>query len=145
MHPEPISTTAARTCAHCGAASATRFCGECGRPMDAAPAAAPGLLRESVAEVLGVEHGLWGTLRDLLVRPVKVFDAYLSGAADGYVRPLKLFFLLAGAYMLLLSIVRPMSFDTGVLLNSGNPEWGRALAEMMARRGLTVATLAERM
>jgi hypothetical protein len=112
--------------------------------MDAAPAAGPGLLRETVAEVLGVEHGLWGTLRDLLVRPVKVFYAYLYGNDDGYVRPLKLFFLLAGAYMLLLSVVRPINVDLGALLQQ-SPELGRRVAELMARRGITQAVLEERM
>jgi hypothetical protein len=112
--------------------------------MDAARAGGPGLLRESVAEVLGVEHGMWGTLRDLLLRPVKVFDAYLHGTADGYVRPLKLFFLLAGVYMLLLSIVRPISFDPGVLLQQF-PELSQKLAAIMAQRGITQAVLEERM
>ena len=146
MHaePTPVAGIPARLCTHCGAASSTRFCGECGRPMEVAPAAAPRLLRESVAEVLGVEHGLWGTLRDLLIRPVKVFYAYLDGSADGYVRPLKLFFLLAGAYMLLLSIVRPVSVDLNALLQQ-SPELGRSLVELLARRGITQTVLEERM
>jgi hypothetical protein len=46
--------------------------------------------------------------------------------------------------MLLLSIVRPISFDPGVLLQQ-SPELGRRLAEMMAQRGITQAVLEERM
>lgn len=146
MLPHPPSSTdnsVARPCAHCGAEGTTRFCGECGRPRDAAPAAGAGLLREGVAEVLGVEHGMWGTLRDLLVRPVKVFDAYLRGDADGYVRPLRLFFLLAGVYMLLLSIVRPVTVDLGALSQVGL-DWGHTIAQEIKRRGITPAILAER-
>lgn len=145
MHPEStLSPTAAdapaaRACAHCGAASTTRFCGECGRPLHAAaaPGAGPGLLRESVAEVLGVEHGLLGTLRDLMLRPLKVFRAYLSGNAEGYSRPLKVFFLLAGVYMLLLSLVHPFSFDA-------DPRLQQAVARLIADRGITEEVLTQR-
>jgi hypothetical protein len=144
--PAPLADApAVHVCAHCGAAGTTRFCGECGRPRAAAPDRPAGLLRESVAEVLGVEHGIVGTIRDLLIRPVKVFEAYLSGNVDGYMRPLKLFFLLAGAYMLLLSVVKPLTFDLDLLLNQPNPDWGRALGAFMQRRGITEAVLNERM
>lgn len=144
--PAPLADApAVHVCAHCGAAGTTRFCGECGRPHDVAAAGPAGFLREGVAEVLGVEHGFLGTIRDLLIRPVKVFEAYLHGNVDGYMRPLKLFFLLAGAYMLLLSVVKPLTFDLDLLLNQPNPEWGRALGELMERRGLTEAVLNERM
>ena len=146
MQSQPALTAdaALRVCAHCGAAGTTRFCGECGRPLDAVPVSKD-LLRETVAEVLGVEQGLLGTLRDLLVRPVKVFHAYLHGNASGYVRPLKLFFLLAGAYMLLLSLIKPLTFDLDMLLNQPNPEWSRAMAELLERRGITQEILNERM
>jgi Protein of unknown function (DUF3667) len=92
-----------------------------------------------------VEHGLVGTVRDLLIRPVKVFHAYLNGNVDGYVRPLKLFFVLAGAYMLLLSLVKPITFDLDMLLNQRNPEYAKAMAELIERRGITQAILTERM
>jgi Protein of unknown function (DUF3667) len=141
MQSQPALTAdapaAVRPCAHCGAAGTTRYCGDCGRPRDAATDAKTGLLRESVAEVLGMEHGLLGTVRDLLIRPVKVFQAYLHGNADGYVRPLKMFFVLAGAYMLLLSLVKPLTFDMQLLLNQSNPDWGKAVADLIQRRGLT--------
>lgn len=139
-----IAATDVRVCAHCGAAGTTRFCGECGRTLDAAPDAKSSLLREGVAEVLGVDHGLWGTVRDLLIRPVKVYDAYLRGNADGYVRPLKLFFVLAGAYMLLLSLVQPLTFDVEHLLRQNDPNVASQLAELVQRRGLTHEMLNER-
>jgi hypothetical protein len=142
-HPA-IATSNVRVCVHCGAAGTTRFCGECGRALEAGPEAKPSLLREGVAEVLGMEHGIWGTVRDLLLRPGKVYDAYLRGNVDGYVRPLKLFFVLAGAYMLLLSLVRPLTFEMDHLLNQSNPEWGKAVADLVQRRGITQQLLNER-
>lgn len=142
--PALSADAAIRICAHCGAAGTTRFCGECGRALDAA-AEPRHLLRETVAEALGVEHGLLGTVRDLLIRPVKVYETYLHGNATGYVRPLKLFFLLAGAYMLLLSLIKPLTFDLDMLLNQPNPEWSRAMAELIERRGITQEILNQRM
>lgn len=148
MQSQPAieASAAPRTCAHCGAAGTTRFCGECGHALDSV--AVPGLLRETAAEVLGVEHGILGTLRDQLIRPVKVYRAHLEGNAEGYVRPLKLFFLLAGLYMLLLSLVRPFAFDIDELLRgataSAGPEGAKALAAMLQERGLTQELLNER-
>lgn len=145
MHPEstvapPVADApAARNCVHCGAKSTTRFCGECGRPLDvaAAPGAPSGLLRESVAEMLGVEQGLLGTLRDLMLRPTKVFRAYLSGNREGYSRPFKVFFLLAGVYMLLLSLVHPFSFDT-------DPRLKQAIGELVAKSGVSEEVITQR-
>lgn len=144
--PAPQASAALRTCTHCGAAGTTRFCGECGHALESV--AVPGLLRETAAEVLGVEHGMLGTLRDQLIRPVKVYRAHLEGNGQGYVRPLKLFFLLAGVYMLLLSLVRPFAFDIDELLRgataSAGSEGAQALAAMLERRGLTQEVLNER-
>lgn len=148
MQSPSLSEAAAvpRTCAHCGASGTTRFCGECGHALESV--AVPGLLRETAAEVLGVEHGMLGTLRDQLIRPVRVYRAHLEGNADGYVRPIKLFFLLAGLYMLLLSVVRPLNFDISELMRgatfSAGPEGAHALSELLEKRGLTQDVLNER-
>ncbi|HST62241.1 MAG TPA: DUF3667 domain-containing protein, partial [Longimicrobium sp.] len=84
-----------RTCPACGALSSTRFCGECGRALDAPAAPASegtsGLLREGLSEVLGVEKGVIQTLRDLLLHPVRVIQAYWSGEGAGYVRPFRIY------------------------------------------------------
>lgn len=143
MQSQPALEASAvpRTCAHCGASGTTRFCGECGHALESVPV--PGLLRETAAEVLGVEHGILGTLRDQLIRPVRVYRAHLEGNADGYVRPIKLFFLLAGLYMLLLSLVRPMTFRIDELMRGAGPEGARALATVIQQRGLTEALLNE--
>ncbi|HEX6040458.1 DUF3667 domain-containing protein [Longimicrobium sp.] len=145
--PPAEASVVLRTCAHCGARGTTRFCGECGHALESVPV--PGLLRETAAEVLGVEHGIVGTLRDQLIRPVAVYRAHLEGRAEGYVRPIKLFFLLAGLYMLLLSLVRPIAFEISELMRGaavgGGAEGARTLAAILERRGLTQELLNERM
>jgi hypothetical protein len=134
-----------RTCPDCGAPSSTRFCGECGRSVDAsAPAGTAGLLREGLSEALGVERGYWTTLRDLLVRPGRVMDAYWSGDAVAYVRPFKLFFLLAGTYILLLSLAQPMKFSLDDLARQMNPEQFRGFTALLAEKHITQEMLNDR-
>ncbi len=134
-----------RTCPACGALNHTRFCGECGRALEApSTEGTAGLLREGLSEALGVEKGIFQTLRDLLIRPAHVIQAYWSGEPLGYVRPFKLFFLLAGVYILLLSLVQPIEFDIKNLLQQPNPEQNRVIAELLREKGITQAVLNDR-
>jgi hypothetical protein len=134
-----------RTCPDCGAHSHTRFCGECGRALEApSTESTAGLLREGLSEALGVEKGVFQTLRDLLIRPVRVIQAYWSGEAMEYVRPFKLYFLLAGTYILLLSFVQPMEFKIDDLMQQPNPEQNRVIAELLREKGITQAVLNDR-
>jgi hypothetical protein len=130
-----------RTCPACGALSPTRFCGECGHALDPA---SESLLRETLSEAFGVEKGVWQTLRDLLIRPASVIQAYWSGQPAGYVRPFKLFFLLAGLYILLLSFVQPMEFDLNALLSSGNAERNQKILALLQEKHITQEVLNER-
>lgn len=133
------------TCPDCGALNTTRFCGECGRALQAAAVAetTPGLLREGLSEALGVEKGVWLTLRDLLIRPARVIEAYWSGEAVSYVRPFKLFFLLAGTYILLLSFAQPMEFDMNHLLQ-GDAEQRQKITALLAEKNITQDVLNDR-
>lgn len=134
-----------RACPDCGALSSTRFCGECGRALVAPSTESTAvLLREGLSEALGVENGYWPTLRDLLIRPARVMEAYGSGEAVSYVRPFKLFFLLAGTYILLLSFAQPFEFDIGMLVQQSNPEQNRVIAEVLAKKQITQDVLNER-
>lgn len=135
-----------RTCPDCGAHNSTRFCGECGRALEVVSPAesTAGLLREGLSEALGVEKGVFQTLRDLLLRPTRVIQSYWSGEAVGYVRPFKLFFLLAGTYILLLSFVQPMEFKLEHLLQQPNPEQNRVIREILEKKQITQAVLNDR-
>lgn len=145
MQQTQAAPSGLRTCPACGALNHTRFCGECGHALEAASAQrTDGLLREGLSEVLGVEKGVFQTLRDLLIRPTRVVRAYWSGEATGYVRPLKLFFLLAGVYILLLSWAQPMEFDMNALLASGPPEQNHAGAELLREKNITQDVLNDR-
>jgi hypothetical protein len=69
------------------------------------------LVREGTAEVLGLDRRLIATARDLLLHPTRVVAAHLQSSANAYVHPLKLFFALAGLYILVLAWLQPLNFD----------------------------------
>jgi hypothetical protein len=102
------------------------------------------ILKESVAELVGVDAGVPRTLRDLVLRPVAVVRSYWAGNPAGYTRPFKLFFVLAGVYLLLLSVFKPYVFDWEQLL-SRQPEANiQAVHRLMADRGVTAEMVNER-
>jgi hypothetical protein len=110
-----MQTTAAipglRACPACGAMNDKRFCGDCGRAVDGTPARTVEVLKEGASELFGVDKSALRTIRDLLLHPLKVAQSVRGDNEEGYVRPFRLFFLLAGAYILLLTTVQPHSFD----------------------------------
>jgi hypothetical protein len=145
MQQTQAAISGLRTCPACGALNHTRFCGECGHALEASSTeGTAGLLREGLSEALGVEKGVFQTLRDLLIRPTRVIQAYWSGEGVGYMPPFRIYFLLAGTYILLLSIVQPMEFKLEDLMQQPNPEQNRAIAELLRKKGITQAVLNDR-
>ena len=143
-----MTSAANITCAHCGATGASRFCGECGRPLVAAPAGPAGvrdLVRETAAEALGLDRRILASLRDLLLHPGRLAVAHIEGRDAGYVSPLKLFLFLGGIYMLCLSWIQPNSFEQAELMRTGvNPARAANLQRVLAEHGLTIAEANER-
>jgi hypothetical protein len=133
-----MQTTAAipglRACPACGTMSATRFCGDCGRAVDGTPARTVEVLKEGASELFGVDKSALRTLRDLLLHPLKVAQSVRGDNDEGYVRPFRLFFLLAGAYILLLTTVQPHSFD---LSSQATPDQLAKMAKVAAGNGIS--------
>lgn len=133
-----MQTTAAitglRACPACGAMNATRFCGDCGRAVDAAPARTVEVLKEGASELFGVDKSALRTVRDLLLHPLKVAGAVRSGNEAGYVRPFRLFFLLASVYILLLTTIQPHSFD---IADQVRPQDMAKMVEVAAGNGIS--------
>jgi Protein of unknown function (DUF3667) len=141
----PSSSVAAQTCAHCGAAVSTRFCGECGRPVAAAPVAenARALLAEGAGELLGWDRRIVATARDLLLHPVRLAEAHLTGQGAGaYLQPVRTFFLLCGVYILFLSLVQPFSFET--ILAQVRTDQAAAARALFEQQGIALEVAAER-
>lgn len=123
-----------RACPSCGAMNATRFCGDCGRPLAAVPQRTAAVLKEGASELLGVDAGLPRTLRDLVLRPLKVARAVRAGNEEGYVRPFRLYFLLASAYILLLTTVQPHTFE---LASHATPDQMAKMVRVAGEHGIS--------
>ncbi|HEX8320408.1 hypothetical protein [Longimicrobium sp.] len=140
-----MQTTAAipglRACPACGTMSATRFCGDCGRAVDGTPARTVEVLKEGASELFGVDKSALRTIRDLLLHPLKVAQSVRGDNEAGYVRPFRLFFLLAGAYILLLTTVQPHSFD---MSSQATPDQLAAMAKAAAGNGISLEMMNER-
>lgn len=131
------------SCRSCGAANTGRFCAQCGAAAGAARPAEPGL-RDDVLETLGWDGRLLRTVRHLLLRPTRVIRAHMEGGSHGYLPPVKLFFTLIAIYMLLGSVVRPISADQIEALELRGPE-GATVGERLRARGLSRDHFIDRM
>ena len=146
MHSdEPSAYPSPVTCAHCGAAGTGRFCGECGRPLVTSAAASALLLREDAKEALGLDARIASTLRDLLIHPVRITRAWVTGDRSRYVPAIKVLFTLGAAYMLALSIVNPYSFDPRDLAAAGfDATTADQIASIVQKSGVDPQLVAER-
>jgi hypothetical protein len=142
--PTELAVDALRACVRCGALNATRFCGDCGAAVGAAPESATQILREGVAELVGVDMGVLRTLRDLVLRPVAVVRSYWAGNPAGYERPFRLFFTLAGVYMLMLTWLKPFEFDWEQTVRTLRPAGRKVVEQLMADHGVTAAVVGAR-
>lgn len=133
-----MQTTAAisglRACPACGTLSATRFCGDCGRAVEGTPGRTVEVLKEGASELFGVDKSALRTLRDLLLHPLKVAQSVRGDNGEGYVRPFRLYFLLAGAYILLLTTIQPHSFD---MADQMRPQDLAKMVEVAAGNGIS--------
>jgi hypothetical protein len=141
---QSYSVSAQRACVQCGTVNSTKFCGECGALVAGEPESARQILRESVAELVGVDAGVPRTLRDLVLRPVDVVRSYWTGNPAGYTRPFKLFFVLAGVYLLLMSVFKPYVFDWEQIVSQQPASTVEAVHRLMANQGVTAAMVNER-
>jgi Protein of unknown function (DUF3667) len=134
-----------RVCAACGTAGTGRFCGDCGAPLLQEPLAVGRALRAEAADVLGFDRRLIATVRDLLMHPVRIVTACMSGDRRMYLPPLKLFLALAGLYMLGLSIVQPYDFDPAGMRTMGVDQAAAARIDARIRKsGMNVDLFTDR-
>jgi hypothetical protein len=132
-------------CPVCGAIATGRFCSECGAALGVQPAGPGRALREEAVETIGFDRRLLVTLRDLLVRPIRVVRAAMAGDRRRYLPPLRLFLAFGGLYMLGLSLVQPFQFDPPSLRRMGVREQDAArIAQHLEKKAIGVELFNER-
>jgi len=140
-----LASTSTVTCTACGTAGSGRFCASCGRPL-IVPDTVPSLdLRQEAKEVLGLDERIAATLRDLLLHPLRITGAWISGDRTRYLPPIRVLLTLGAVYMLGLSILTPYSFDPRDLTAAGFDAGTAArVAEIVRESGVSAELVTER-
>jgi hypothetical protein len=105
LDPEPSQGAAAEPCLNCGAELRGPVCSRCGQKR-AAPIAVRRLLGELEEHLVGLDFRLLRTVRELFSSPGDLLRGYLAGRRIRYTNPLKLLFVAATVYLLVVT-----SFD----------------------------------
>lgn len=103
--PDPVGGTgpgaAVPTCHNCGALQSGPFCARCGQEHRDPEPPARRLLREMVADTVGVDSATWRSLGLLLARPGALTLEYVSGRRRRYLSPLRLYLLTSVPFVVL--------------------------------------------
>ena len=90
-------------CINCGADAPGKYCPECGQETRVALPTVREIMRDAAGRLVAIDSRLWRTLGLLLFRPGMLTTEYLRGRRKSYVRPARLFFVMA---LLLFAVIR---------------------------------------
>lgn len=90
-------------CANCGARLRGLYCAACGQRVEPRIQPLSYFLREAFDTVTNVDSRMWRTLVPLLLRPGWLTQEFLGGRRASYVPPVKLYFVNAVIFFLLLA------------------------------------------
>ncbi len=100
MTEQPLKTVndsaiTAASCYNCGQAANGQYCSACGVRLQVSRISFSGLFGDARTRILNFEHGLFLTLKTLLLRPTRVIEDYLNGNRERYNHPFTLLFVTA--------------------------------------------------
>jgi len=119
------------SCPNCGAPVAGPFCAQCGQETTIALPSARAFLREAAGRYVALDGRTWRTLFGLFFRPGFLTREYLAGRRRRYVRPGRLFLVLALAMFAVFRLVGNVpgmiaDGSDGNTIVVGAPDAGRA-------------------
>ena len=123
--PGPVAV-----CRNCGADAPGRYCPACAQETALALPTAGVFLREAAGRYVALDGRLARTLFHLLFRPGFLTNEYFAGRRKRYIRPARLFLVLALALFAVLRVVAETSLGgpaivldgDGITLNAGLPK-----------------------
>jgi len=103
--PPSLAADGEASCPNCGAPVGGPFCAQCGQETTIALPSARTFLREAAGRYVALDGRTWRTLFGLFFRPGFLTREYLAGRRRRYVRPGRLFLVLALAMFAVFRLV----------------------------------------
>jgi hypothetical protein len=102
---------AAQACRNCGRILEGPFCAECGQAeRDGHPPSVAHFFHDLVHEFVHVDGTIFRTLKALFLQPGKLTEEYWAGHVVAWVRPIRLFLVIAAIHLLVSTGVGPLNF-----------------------------------
>jgi len=108
-----VETTnrASHTCRNCGHSLDGPFCTECGQAeRDGHPPTVGHFFHDLVHEFLHLDGTIFRTLKALFFQPGKLTQEYWAGHVVSWIRPIRLFLVIAAIHLLVSTGVGPLNF-----------------------------------
>jgi len=146
---EPSTTAsppAPGVCRNCGTAAPGRYCPACGQETALKLPTAGAFLREAAGRYVALDGRLARTLVCLLFRPGFLTREYLAGRRKRYIRPARLFLVLALALFAVLRLASEANPGAAIVLDDADPvaeASGGPAPQSPGERGVIKATVTE--
>lgn len=112
---EEAERSVAEACRNCGHVLDGPFCSKCGQAEhDGHPPTLGHFFHDLVHEFLHVDGTIFRTLKALFVQPGKLTEEYWAGRVVSWVRPIRLFLIIAAIHLLLSTGVGPTNLKLQV-------------------------------
>jgi Protein of unknown function (DUF3667) len=110
-----IAHSADHQCPNCGHKLAGAFCANCGQAAhDGHPPTIGHFLHDLLHESLHVDGTIFRTLKALFLQPGKLTEEYWAGHIVSWIRPIRLFLVVAALHLLISTGIGPLNFKVGV-------------------------------
>jgi hypothetical protein len=133
------------TCPTCGRDASSRYCPACGeRQLRPGDLTLGHLLGQAIETITNTDGRVFGSVRDLLIRPGKLTSAYIEGRRKPYIAPLPLFLVTNVAFFAVQSVAGWRVFSTPLYLHLSDQLYSGLARTMVADRLAAMQTTLER-
>jgi len=121
VHPEE----AGESCLNCGHSLNGSFCPACGQAeRDGRHPTIGHFFHDLLHEFVHVDGKIFRTLKALFLQPGKLTDEYWAGHIVAWIRPIRLFLVVAAIHLLLSNGVSPLNWQVRTTSVNGTPGFG---------------------
>jgi hypothetical protein len=123
------------TCPTCSRDVASRYCPACGeRQLQPADLTFGHLLTQAIETISNTDGRVFGSIRDLAIRPGALTSAYIEGRRKPYLAPLPLFLLINVAFFAVQSLTNWRIFSTPLYSHLQQQLYSGAARALVAER-----------